>query len=59
MSGVWACIYKDMLLSIRQGNGCNGKSIAKPVLLLAIIQVISLKRLQLHHFLPIKFPILK
>ena len=45
MSGVWACIYKDMLLSIRQGNGCNGKSIAKPVLLLAIIQVISLKRL--------------
>lgn len=35
-----------MLLAIRRGNGVNGKSNAKPLLLLSIIENISLMRLK-------------
>lgn len=38
-------MYKDMLLSIKRGNGVNGKSIAKPILLLSIIENISSQKL--------------
>lgn len=44
-------MYKDMLLSIKQGNGVNGKSIAKPILLLSIIENISSKKLISNHLL--------
>ena len=39
-------LYKEMLLAIRRGNGVNGKSNAKPLLLLSIIENISLMRLK-------------
>ena len=44
-------MYNDMLLSIRQGNGTKGKSIAKPILLLSIIETISSKNLMRNHIL--------
>lgn len=39
-------IYNDLLLSIKQGNGVNGKSIAKPILILSIIEAVSKSELQ-------------
>lgn len=39
-------LYKEMLLAIRRGNGVNGKSNAKPLLLLSIFENISLMRLK-------------
>ncbi len=44
-------MYRDMMLSIRQGNGVNGKSIAKPILLLSIIESIACKKLKDNHIL--------
>ena len=37
-------LYNDMMLSIKQGNGVNGKSIAKPLLLLSIVDAVSDKK---------------
>lgn len=51
MNGFVVNLYKDMLLSIRQGNGTNGKSIAKPILMLSIIDVISLSKLECNQIL--------
>ncbi len=39
-------LYKEMLLAIRRGNSVNGKSNAKPLLLLSIFENISLMRLK-------------
>ena len=39
-------LYKEMLLAIRRGNGVNGKSNAKPLLMLSILENISLMRLR-------------
>lgn len=40
-----------MLLSIRQGNGVNGKSIAKPVFFLSIMEAVSDMKLNTNHIL--------
>lgn len=39
-------LYNDMLLGIKRGNGINGKSNAKPLFLLSIIECISLMKLK-------------
>lgn len=39
-------LYKEMLLAIKRGNGVNGKSNAKPLFLLSIVENISLMRLK-------------
>ena len=35
-------IYNDMLLSLKRGNGISGKSNAKPIFLLSIMECVSL-----------------
>lgn len=44
-------LYNDMLLSIKRGNGVFGKSNAKPLYLLAIIECISMCRLMENHIM--------
>lgn len=44
-------MYNDLLLSIKQGNGTNGKSIAKPVLMLSVLEAISSLELRQNHIL--------
>lgn len=39
-------MYNDILLSLKQGNGVNGKSIAKPILLLSIMEAVSEEKLK-------------
>lgn len=39
-------LYNDMLLAIKRGNGVSGKSNAKPILLLSIMECISLNKLR-------------
>ena len=39
-------LYNDMLLAIKRGNGISGKSNAKPIFLLSIIECISMHLLK-------------
>jgi len=39
-------LYNDMLLSIKRGNGISGKSNAKPIFILSVIECVSLCKLR-------------
>ena len=46
MNNILLSLYNDMFLSLKQGNCCVGKSIAKPLFLLSLFDGIALLKMR-------------